>query len=135
MGLHQNTGRIKETGCQTYFSYVRQEHLKRIRIDPLKIRSQDTWDQFLRRTFDTLWACDFFVKSVWTPFGRRLYHVLFFINIKTRAVRIAGITRKVDQHWLLEQTGKLEPFFDRGSGKAALVRDNDVRFTRDFDQL
>lgn len=35
-------------------------------IDPLIIRSQDTWDQFLKRTFQTLWACDFFSKTAWT---------------------------------------------------------------------
>jgi putative transposase len=109
--------------------------LKEYGIDIYRVRSQDTWDQFLKRTFDTLWACDFFTKSVWTPFGRRLFHVLFFINIKTRQVHIAGITRRIDSRWLMEQTKKLNSVFDLKEGNAVLVRDRDIKYFKSFDQF
>lgn len=119
--------------------YISRTSVKNILIeygvDPYKIRSQDTWDQFLKRTFNTLWACDFFTKSVWTPFGRRLYTVLFFINIKTRQVHLAGITKKVDHAWLMEQTQKLKHVFNQHPGKAVLVRDRGIQFSKEFDQF
>jgi putative transposase len=109
--------------------------LKEYGIAPFKARQEDTWDHFLKRTFNTLWACDFFAKSVWTPFGRKLFYCLFFINIKTRQVHLAGITRRIDNQWLMEQTEKLGPVFDIKSGKAALVRDRDIKYSKEFDRF
>jgi len=109
--------------------------LKEYGINSRAHRSEDTWDQFLKRTFETLWACDFFTKTVWTPFGRRMYYVLFFINIKTRRVQIAGITKKVTKQWLREQTEKLGDVFKHDSPTAALVRDRDVKYVKEFDQF
>lgn len=119
--------------------YISRTSVKNILIeygvDPYKIRSQDSWDQFLKRTFDTLWACDFFEKTVWTPFGRRMYKALFFINIKTRKVYLAGITKRVDHPWLMEQIHKLEHVFNHRSGKTVLVRDRGIQFSKQFDQF
>ncbi len=109
--------------------------LKEYGIAPFKVRQEDTWDHFLKRTFNTLWACDFFTKSVWTPFGRRLFYCLFFINIKTRQVHLAGITRRVDDQWLMEQTQKLNAVFEAQTGKAALIRDRDIKYSKAFDQF
>jgi putative transposase len=109
--------------------------LKEYGIDHFKIRAQDTWDQFLKRTFDTLWACDFFSKYVWTPFGRRMYHCLFFINIKTRQVHVAGITKRVDRSWLIEQIQKMESVFHIRGCKAAIVRDKDIKYFKGFDEF
>ena len=109
--------------------------LKEYGIAPFKVREEDTWDRFIKRTFSTLWACDFFTKSVWTPFGRKLYYCLFFINIKTRQVHLAGITRKVTHRWLIEQTTKLGPVFKQRPGKTALVRDRDIKFSKEFDKF
>ncbi|MCD4779974.1 MAG: integrase core domain-containing protein [Candidatus Omnitrophica bacterium] len=105
-------------------------------IDPLSIRSEDTWDQFLKRTFQTLWACDYFAKTVWTPFGRKIFYCLFFINIKTRKVHIAGITTHPNNEWTLTQIEKLHMTFNEELfGKAVLIRDRDNKFSHEFDQF
>jgi putative transposase len=109
--------------------------LKEYGVEPFTVRCEDTRDQFLKRTFHTLWACDFFSKYVWTPFGRRLYHVLFFINIKTRQVHLAGITKRVDDQWLIEHLHKIETAFGHPLEKCALVRDRDIRFSKEFDRF
>jgi len=66
-------------------------------IDPCPKRKEDSWDSFIRRNFETLWTCDFFTKTVWTALGPKMFHVLFFINIRTRKVHIAGITNRPDK--------------------------------------
>ena len=61
--------------------------------------------------------------------------VLWEGGIKTRQVHLAGITHRVDQQWLMEQTARLGPVFDEKSGKAALVRDRDIKFPKEFDRF
>ena len=105
-------------------------------IDPLSIRSQDTWDGFLKRTFQTLWACDYFSKAVWTPFGPKIFYCLFFINIRTRQVHIAGITSHPNREWTLTQIEKLRSTFQRESFETAvLIRDRDKKYTHEFDEF
>ena len=41
-------------------------------IDPSPKRKEDSWDSFIKRHFETLWACDFFTKTVWTALGPRV---------------------------------------------------------------
>ena len=107
--------------------------LKEYGIDPVKYRSDDTWDDFLKRTFQTLWACDFFTKSIWTPLGRRMYYVLFFINIKTRKVYVS-VTKTPTQTWLIGQLKHLQPVFEESQGRSVLIRDRDNKFTKTFDE-
>lgn len=105
-------------------------------IDPLSIRSEGTWDQFLKRTFQTLWACDFFSKAVWTPFGPKIFYCLFFINIRTRKVHIAGITTHPNKEWTLAQIEKLKPAFQEELFEnAVLIRDRDKKYTHEFDEF
>ena len=97
-------------------------------------RSKGTWSDFLFRTFQTLYACDFFQKEIWTPLGKKIFYILFFINIKTRKVHIAGITDKITQHWLMESINTLDPVFEKANGKSALIHDGDIHFRIKFKQ-
>ncbi|XHR27969.1 MAG: integrase core domain-containing protein [Chthoniobacteraceae bacterium] len=45
------------------------------------------WALFLRRHMDTLWACVFFVKDMWTGCGKVTYYVLFFIHVNAFSER------------------------------------------------
>ena len=103
-------------------------------IEPVLKRKEDSWDAFIKRHFETLWACDFFTKTVWTPLGPKLFHVLFFINIRTRKVHIAGITAKPDGKWVVDATKSIS-FLFQDKSKKLLIRDGDSKFPKEFDAL
>lgn len=51
--------------------------LKANDIDPVPQRSQDSWDNFMKRRFQTLWACDFFTKtSAYSARAKDVFHTL-----------------------------------------------------------
>ena len=103
-------------------------------IDPSPKRKEDSWDAFIKRHFETLWACDFFTKTVWTALGPRVFHVLFFINIRTRKVHIAGIAAKTDREWVVKATKSVSFLFSDNT-KKLLIRDGDGRFSKEFDEI
>lgn len=110
--------------------------LKRHGIPTAPKRNHDTWAAYIKRTFETLWACDFFTKTVWTALGPRVFHVLFFINIRTRKVHIAGITKHPNKAWAAE-TAKTLGFLNESSGNGGklLIRDRDTKFTKEFGEI
>ena len=110
--------------------------LKENDIDPIPQRAQDSWNSFIKRHFQTLWACDFFTKQVLTTLGPRLFFVLFFINIKTRRVYVAGSTRFPNQEWVNKQSKNILPFLGSNKNdKSLLIRDRDKKFSNEFDEL
>ncbi len=129
-------GELKKLGVRRLSKTSVKNILKENDIDPVPQRSQDSWDSFIRRQFQVLWACDFFSRQVLTPLGPRLFFVLFFINIKTRKVHIAGTTRHPNQQWVNKQTRSLLPLLacDRND-KRLLIHDRDTKFSEKFDEL
>lgn len=51
-----------------------------------------SWRTFLAAHWGTVAATDFFTAEVWTLGGLRTYYVLFFLELKSRRVQLAGIT-------------------------------------------
>ncbi len=67
--------------------------LKRNAIEPAPERvRKTTWREFLARHRDQIVAADFFTVEVWTRKGLQRFMVLFFIDLATRRVQIAGIS-------------------------------------------
>jgi putative transposase len=56
----------------------------------------------LRAHWRTLVAADFLTVEVWKLSGLVTYYVLFFIELCTRAVNIAGITTNPAEAWMLQ---------------------------------
>ncbi|XHR30554.1 MAG: integrase [Chthoniobacteraceae bacterium] len=95
-----------------------------------------SWALFLKRHMDTLWACDFFVKDVWTGWGKVNFYVLFFIHLKTLRVRIIGMTCHPDGSWIEQQARNLVmELAERGEKTRYLLRDGDAKFTKKFDEI
>ena len=66
---------------------------------------------------------------------RRLY-VLFFIDLGTRRVHLAGVTANPDGAWVAQQARNLRLVLgERGRQLRFLVRDRDAKFTRAFDDV
>ena len=107
--------------------------LKDARIEPAPKRLETSWSEFLRAQAASILECDFL--TVDTLFLRRFY-VLFFVELATRRVHLAGITTNPDGRWVTQQARNvLMQLDDTGLRPLFLVRDRDSKFTRDFDEV
>ena len=107
--------------------------LKRHRIDPAPRRSGPTWAEFVRAQAKGLLACDFFTLD--TVLLRRL-HLLFFIDVDTRLVRLAGITANPTGSWVTQQARNIGwDLADRVTAAKFLIRDRDSKFMSSFDAV
>jgi transposase InsO family protein len=76
-------------------------------------------------------ACDFF--TIETMFLRTLY-VLFFIELSTRRVCVAGTTSRPDSAWITQQARNLA-IKQELEDKHILLRDRDAKFSGTFDEV
>jgi transposase len=107
--------------------------LKGVGIAPAPKRLETNWSEFLRQQAASILECDFL--TVDTLFLRRFY-VLFFVELATRRVHLAGITTNPDGRWVTQQARNLLiQLDDEGVRPLFLVRDRDSKFTREFDEL
>jgi putative transposase len=92
-----------------------------------------TWRAFLRQQAAGILACDFFtVDTIWL---KRLY-VLFFIELDTRRVHLAGVTPNPNGTWVAQQARNLLLVLgEQGRRIQFLLRDRDARFCRAFDDV
>jgi putative transposase len=87
-GYQRIQGELLRLGVRVSATAIRTT-LQRHGLDPAPRPTATTWRAFLRRQAAGIVACDFFtVDTVWL---RRLY-VLFFIELDTRRVHLAGVT-------------------------------------------
>ncbi|XHR30496.1 MAG: integrase core domain-containing protein [Chthoniobacteraceae bacterium] len=64
------------------------------------------------------------------------FYVLFFIHLKTRRVRIIGMTCHPDGPWVEQQARNLVMELAEREEKASyLLRDGDAKFTKKFDEI
>ena len=104
-----------------------------IPISPERRRRGTSWRTFLRHYQHQLLACDFF--TVETIRFKTLY-VLFFIELGTRRVHLAGCTASPDAAWVTQQARQLTwQFENRTSPIRYLIHDNDTKFNRSFDSV
>ena len=105
--------------------------LDRHGIEPAPERNRrTTWKEFLERHWDLIVATDFFTVEVWTRRGLQRFLVLFFIDLATREVEIAGIAPVVHGLWMSQVARNLT---DADDGvlveKRCLIHDRDPLFT------
>jgi hypothetical protein len=75
--------------------------LRRRALPPAPERKRTTtWQAFIRTHLALLAGTDFFTAEVLTLRGLATYYVLFFINLESRRVDIAGITIHPDELWM-----------------------------------
>jgi putative transposase len=78
-------------------------------------------------------AVDFF--TVETVSRQRLY-VLFFIELASRRVHLAGCTANPSGSWITQQARQLAwTWAQRSAPLRFLIRDRDSKYTRDFDTV
>ena len=106
--------------------------LNRAGVDPAPQRSGPTRRQFLTAQAQAIIACDFF--TVDTVFLKRIY-VLFFLEVATRRVHIAGVTAHPTGAWVVQQARNLLMDDHHADRLRFLLRDRDSKFTAAFDTV
>jgi transposase len=102
-GYQRIQGELLRLGVRVSATAIRTT-LRRHGLDPAPRRTATTWRAFLRQPAAGIMACDFFtVETIWL---RRLY-VLFFIELDTRRVHLAGVTAHPDGAWVTQQARNL----------------------------
>jgi putative transposase len=107
--------------------------LRQAGVPPAGARAQLNWREFLRAHAASIIACDFFtVDTLWLG---RLY-VLFFLELSSRRVHVAGCTANPDRRWIVQQARQLAwSLPERETPLRFLIHDRDSKFSRAFDDV
>jgi len=103
-------------------------------IEPAPERGKGMpWSMFLKAHWRALAASDFFTVEVWSWSGLVTYYVLFVMELATRRVCIAGITKHPDTQWMLQMARQLTDgvdgiLFD----KQHIIVDRDTKYCQAF---
>lgn len=129
-GYPRIAGELLKLGLTVSPSTVRRI-LRAAGLEPAPRRIGPSWQQFLRQQAASMLACDFFTVET---LSLRRYYVLFFIELGSRRVHLAGCTTNPTGAWLTQQARNLAltGLFDR---VRYLVHDRDSKFAAAFDEV
>jgi putative transposase len=100
-------------------------------LGPAPRRSGPSWREFLRVQAQGIIAADFFTVETITL---KTLYVLFFIELATRRVRLAGVTQNPDSAWVAQQ-GRNVFLEERQLPVQFLIRDRDSKYSGPFDEV
>jgi len=131
-GYQRIVGELKGVGLAISATTVRA-WLRQAGLGPVGTRRGMSWRDFLRAHRRSLLAVDFFtVETAWL---QRLY-VLFFIELGSRHVHIAGCTPHPTERWVTQQARQVAwRWPDRPESFRILIRDRDQKFSKPFDEV
>jgi hypothetical protein len=73
-------------------------------LEPAPRRGGTSWSAFLHRQAASVLACDFFTVET---LSLRRFYVLFFIELESRRVHLAGCTTNPTGAWVTQQARNL----------------------------
>jgi putative transposase len=129
-GYPRIAGELLKLGLRVSPSTVRRLLLA-AGLSPARRRSGPSWRQFLRQQAATMLACDFFTVET---IALRRFYVLFFIELESRRVHLAGCTTNPTGAWVTQQARNLSftGLFER---VRFLIHDRDSKFTAAFNEV
>jgi transposase InsO family protein len=123
-------GELRKLGIQVGATTIRSI-LRRSGFGPAPRRQGLSWREFLRAQAGGALACDFFtVETAWL----RTLYVLFFVELGSRRVHLAGVTANPDSAWMGQQARNLA-IEERLGNVRFLLHDRDAKFSGSFDEL
>ena len=130
-GYQRIVGELKGLGVLVSATTVKKI-LREERLGPGGTREGPSWREFLRAQATSIIAVDFFmVDTIWLE---RLY--VFFIEVASRRVHLAGCTAHPDGEWVTQQARQVTwPVAERANPVHFLIRDRDRTFTSGFDAV
>ncbi len=132
-GYGKIEGELLKLGFTVSASTVRNV-LNRHGILPAPVRHGSIgWRHLMRHYKQQLLACDFFtVETLWL----QTIYVLFFIELGTRRVYLAGVTAHPDGRWVTQPARQMVWTLEEDSTDIrVLIHDNDSKFTANFDTV
>src|SRR5947208_5455693 len=129
-GYPRIAGELRKLGLRVSPSTIRRILLAN-RLGPAPRRSGPSWQQFLRQQAASMLACDFFTVET---ISLRRFYVLFFIELGSRRVHLAGCTTNPTGGWVTQQARNLSftGLFER---TRFLIHDRDSKFTAAFGEV
>lgn len=100
-------------------------------LTPAPRRPGPSWRDFLRQQAATVLACDFFTVEA---LSLRRYYVLFFIELGSRRVHLAGCTTNPTGDWVTQQARNLS-FIGLFERTRFLIHDRASKLTAAFDEV
>src|ERR1700751_162021 len=136
LGLSAHSRALSNLGHKIARSTV-ADILHRHGIEPAPERSRKTtWKEFLTQHWELIVAADFFTVEVWTAKGLKRYLILFFIDLSSRRVEIAGIAASANGLWMSQIGRNVTDAVDGIlKGKRYLIHDRDPLFTTEFQNI
>jgi transposase InsO family protein len=123
-------GELRKLGIRCGATTIRTI-LRRSGLGPAPRRSGPSWSEFLRAQAHGMVACDFFtVETAWL----RTLYVLFFVELGSRRVHLAGVTANPDFAWMTQQARNLA-IEERLENVRFLLHDRDAKFSGPFDEI
>jgi putative transposase len=133
-GYGKLEGELLKLGYEIGRSTIR-DVLKRKHVPPAPKRAQhgSTWRTFLRHYQGEILACDFFtVETAWL----KTLYVLFFIEVGSRRVHLAGCTTNPTSAWVVQQACQFSwQIQNRTVPVRFLIHDRDTKFSAAFDTV
>jgi putative transposase len=131
-GYRRIAGELAGLGIGISATTVRRL-LREAGLGPAGRRGGLSWREFIRRQAQTMLACDFFTVET---FALRRIYVLFFIELQSRRVHLAGLTESPNGAWVAQQARNLAWLLqEREAPLRFLVHDRDRKFTDTFDEV
>jgi putative transposase len=126
-GCTRIRGELAKLGITVSATTIRMV-LRRHGLGPAPRWSGPTWSEFLWVQAKGIMAVDFFtVETAWL----HTLYVLFAIELRTRRVHVAGVTRHPNAAWVTQQARNLSEL----APLRFLIRDRDSKFTESFDAV
>jgi putative transposase len=131
-GYPRMVGELKGLGITVSATTLRA-WLRAAGLGPAGKRGEMTWREFVRAHRQRLLAVDFFtIETIWL---QRPY-ALFFIELGSRRVHLAGCTPNPSAQWVIQQARQLSwTLAERSEPMRFLIRDRDQKFTDRFDDV
>ncbi|MBL8270901.1 MAG: transposase [Steroidobacter sp.] len=100
-------------------------------MNPTPERGKRTsWSTFLKAHWYCIAATDFFTVEVLTLRGLVTYYILFVLDLASQEVKIAGVTSRLGEVWMMQMVRKLtdaeEPFLRH---TRSLIMDRDTKYS------
>ena len=129
-GYPRIAGELLKLGLRVSPSTVRRLLLG-AGLRPAPRRAGPSWRDFLRQQAASMLACDFFTVET---ISLRRFYVLFFIELGSRRVQLAGCTTNPSGAWVAQQARNLgfAGVFER---MRFLIHDRDSKFSGAFDEV